>query len=147
MIKISNQDICNALKAKDGQDWRFGFGWFILPVPCFYVKGKSVNDCVHEYNTQIPFTVRYENTIDEYSVERIFNNFDWAKAYKTMFDRRVHFGDDLHKDCKAVRYKDDKFSFYIILADRVVEALESLMTKTAEKPEKTKKSDEGRGGK
>lgn len=147
-MKITNQDICKALKAKDGEDWRFGFGWFILPVPCFYVKGKSVNDVVHEYNTQMPLTLRFENPVsDEYAVEKAFNDFDWAKAYTTLFDKKVCIGDNKYLECKAVKYKDKNLSFTFTLPTRVYDALESLMTKTAEKPEKTKKSDDGRGGK
>lgn len=147
MIKITNQDICRALSEKDGQDWRFGFGWFVLPAPCFYVKGKSVNDVVHEYTTQIPLHIRYLKKINNDDIiEDTFENLDWVEVYKNLFNNKIEeYGKMVER--KSFKLENEKIAFTLTLSTRLYDALESIMTKTVEKPEKTKKSDEGRGGK
>ena len=135
MKKITNQDVCEMLKEMDGENWVFGYGHFILPMPCFFVEGKSVNDVCHEYQTMMPISLFgiKDYSLSDDDVYKIFNNINWADVYKNLQPCKVEWA-----LCnKEFIYKDGNIGFQAILPKRVEKAIEKLMPK-----EKT--ADDGR---
>ena len=146
-MKITNKDICKELKKIDGQNWQFGFGFFLIPKPCFYVKDKSVNDVCHEYSTQIPLTIKYNSPIDEEKIEDLFENLDWSEIYKNSTVEYIP--NDGYR--KVFKHNSEKNGFSLVLDSfRLEEAVERAFENTVKeqmiKPKK-EKADDGRGGK
>lgn len=137
MIKISNQDLANSLKELDGEPWTFGFGWSIQLQPCFYVIGKSVNDMENEYATQIPLKPIYKRPTAEKYIARDFFSLNWAEVYRNLIPAKI-MKDGKLIDCKSYTYKNKDITFIINLPERVLQALENIMTKSPEKTEKPK---------
>lgn len=145
-MKITNKDICKQLKEMDGQDWQFGFGFFLIPHPCFYVKGKSVNDVCHEYRTQIPLTIRYNSPIDEEKIEELFENLDWSEVYKNSIIEYIP--SDGYR--KVFKHNADKNGFNLVLDSFRLEGAVNRAFESAVKQQTSankQKTDEGRGGK
>ena len=146
-MKITNNDICRKLKEMDGQDWEFGFGLFLIPRPCFYVKDKTVNDHCHEYSTQIPLNIRYNSPIDEEKIEEHFENLDWSKVYRNSTIEFIHN----YGYCKVFKHNADTNSYTLTLDSfrlemAVERAFANAVKEQTIKP-KEEKADEGRGGK
>ena len=137
MIKISNQDLANGLKELDGEAWTFGFGWSIQLQPCFYVIGKSINDIENEYATQIPLKPIYKRLTAERYIAREFDNINWAEVYRNLIPSKEIKNGKL-VDCKSYRHKNKDIDFTFNIPERVLQALEKIMTKTSQKSEKSK---------
>ena len=145
-MKITNKDICKQLKEMDGQDWQFGFGWFLISHPCFYVKGKSINDVCHEYKTQIPLKIKYNSPIDDESIEDHFENIDWKEVYQNSTLEYVPIE---QSKCRIYKRESETNGYSLIFNSKRLEkavgmAFEKAMKENSSKKEK---ADDGRGGK
>ena len=137
MIKITNQDLAKELGKQDGEFWSFGYGWEVQLQPCFYVVNKLVRDMSKEYPTQIPLKPIYKRLTAERYIAREFGNINWAEVYRNLIPAKI-IRDGKLVDCQTYTHKNKDISFTINLPERVLQALEKLMTKTSQKSEKSK---------